>query len=328
MAAVSDSPLARVVELRHLRGGDLNPLLEEETEAWRDTLDWDFRGSAGLVRRFLEIQSLNGYALLINGYPVGYCYYVAEERKGLIGDLYVMKDYLSVENEERLLRAVVQGLMKTPLIKRIESQLMMLRTGPKIALPEPKYVRTFVRNFMEIEGEAAARLPEGHPSQPVWFESWSERKQDEAATLIAAAYQGHIDSEINDQYRSPGGARRFLMNIVQYPGCGSFFQPASFVAMEPGSGRLAGICLASLVQADVGHITQVCVSKAARGTGTGYELIRKSLESLVRHGCRKVTLTVTGTNTEAIGLYERMGFRKTRNFAAYVWDTFWGMSQG
>ena len=321
MAAVSDSPLTRVVELRQLRGGDLDLLLEEETQAWRETLDWDFRGSAGLVRRFLEIQALNGYALLINGYPVGYCYYVAEERKGLIGDLYVMKDYLTVENEERLLSAVVDGLMKTPLIRRIESQLMMLRTGPQIALPQPKFVRTFVRNFMQIEGETARRLTERHPSQPVLFDSWSERKQDEAASLIASAYQGHIDSEINDQYRSPAGARRFLMNIVQYPGCGSFFQPASFVAMDPASGRLAGICLASLVQADVGHVTQVCVSKAARDTGTGYELIRRSLEALTRHGCRKVTLTVTGSNAEAIGLYERMGFRKTRNFAAYVWDT-------
>src|SRR5579872_1179675 len=136
MAALSDTPVARVVGLRHMRGGDLDALLDEETNAWRDTLDWDFRGSAGLVRRFLEMQALNGYALLINGHTAGYCYYVAEERKGLIGDLYVMKDYLTVENEERLLSAVVHGLMKTPLIRRIESQLMMLRTGPKIALPE------------------------------------------------------------------------------------------------------------------------------------------------------------------------------------------------
>ncbi len=324
MAAVSDSPLARVVELRHLRGGDLDHLLEEETAAWRETLDWDFRGSAALVRRFLEIQALNGYALLINGYPAGYCYYVAEERKGLIGDLYVMKDFLNVENEERLLRAAVQGLMRTPLIRRIESQLMMLRTGPAISLPEPKYVRTFVRNFMEIPSEAIVRLPERRPTRPLWVDNWSERKQDEAATLIAGAYEGHIDSEINDQYCSPAGARRFLMNIVQYPGCGSFFQPASFVAMDPASGRLAGICLASLVQADVGHITQVCVSKAARGTGAGYELIRRSMESLARHGCRKVSLTVTASNAEAVGLYERMGFQKKRNFSAYVWDTFWG----
>lgn len=324
MAALSDSPLARVVELRHLRGGDLDALLEEETAAWHDTLDWDFRGSAALVHRFMEMQALNGYALLVNGFPAGYTYYVAEERKGLIGDLYVMKDYLTPEHEQRLLTAVVQDLMKTPLIRRIESQLMMLRNGPKIALPEPKFLRTFVRNFMEIDAPSIERLPERQLSHPLWFDRWSERRQDEAATLISTAYHGHIDSEINDQYRSPAGARRFLMNIVQYPGCGSFFQPASFVGLEPGSGKLTGICLASLVQADVGHVTQVCVSKAARGTGAGYELIRKSLEALVRHGCRKVTLTVTGSNSEAIVLYERMGFRKTRNFTAYVWDTGWG----
>jgi ribosomal protein S18 acetylase RimI-like enzyme len=322
MAALSDTPLKRVVELRHLRGGDLDMLLEEETEVWRETLDWDFRGSAGLVRRFLEMQALNGYALLINGYPVGYCYYVAEERKGLIGDLYVMKDYLSVENEERLLTTVVEGLMKMQYIRRIESQLMMLRTGAAMNLPERRFLRAHARNFMEIESGVAARLREGHPTQPVWFDSWSERKQDEAATLIATAYRGHVDSEINDQYRSPAGARRFLMNIVQYPGCGAFFQPASYVAVDPGTGRLSGICLASLVHADVGHVTQVCVSGTGRGTGVGYELIRRSLESLARHGCKKVTLTVTAANTEAIALYERMGFRKTRNFSAYVWEGF------
>jgi hypothetical protein len=269
MAALSDTPLARVVELRHLRGGDLDMLLEEETQVWRDTLDWDFRGSAGLVRRFLEMQALNGYALLINGYPAGYCYYVAEERKGLIGDLYVMKDYLSVENEERLLTTVVDGLVKMQYIRRIESQLMMLRTGAAMDLPERRFLHAHARNFMEISSDAAGRLREGRPAQPVWFDSWSERKQDEAATLIATAYRGHVDSEINDQYRSPAGARRFLMNIVQFPGCGAFFQPASYVAVDPGTGRLSGICLASLVHADVGHVTQVCVSGRRGGRAWG-----------------------------------------------------------
>jgi ribosomal protein S18 acetylase RimI-like enzyme len=297
-------------------------LLEEETQIWRDTLDWDFRGSAALVRRFLEMQALNGYALLMNGYPVGYSYFVAEERKGLIGDLYVMKDYLNVENEERLLSTVVDALMKMQYIRRIESQLMMLRTGAAMELPGRRFLRAHARNFMEISIDVAERLREGRPTQPVWFDSWSERKQDEAATLIATAYRGHVDSDINDQYRSPGGARRFLMNIVQFPGCGAFFQPASYVAVDPATGRMSGMCLASLVHADVGHVTQVCVSATARGTGVGYELIRRSLESLGRHGCRKVTLTVTAANTEAIALYERMGFRKTRNFSAYVWEGF------
>ena len=74
-------------------------MLDEETQTWLDTLDWDFRASASLVRRFLEMQALNGCALLMNGYPVGYCYFVSEERKGLIGDLYVMKEFVSTENE-------------------------------------------------------------------------------------------------------------------------------------------------------------------------------------------------------------------------------------
>jgi hypothetical protein len=42
MAALSDSHPARLVELRQLAAGDLNPLLDEETVTWRQSLDWDF----------------------------------------------------------------------------------------------------------------------------------------------------------------------------------------------------------------------------------------------------------------------------------------------
>src|ERR1700693_1999036 len=322
MAALSDSPPARIVDLRELRAGDLDPLLVEETQTWLDTLDWDFRASATLVRRFLEMQALNGSALLINGYPVGYCYFVSEERKGLIGDLYVMRDFVRTENEAGLLESVVDRLIATPFVKRIESQLMMLRTGHEITLPQRRYVRAHLRNFMEVDLAAAAHLPLRKIAQSVLIDSWTERKQDDAGALIVSAYQGHIDSQINDQYRSPAGARRFLLNIIQYPGCGSFFQPASFVALDAETGKLLGVLLSSLVNGDIGHITQVCVAHAARGTGVGYELIRRSLESLARHGCRKASLTVTAANTDAILLYERMGFQKTRVFSAYVWEGF------
>jgi len=322
MAALSDSPLARIVDLRQLRGSDLDLLLAEETSTWLETLDWDFRASAGLVRRFLEMQALNGSALVMNGYPVGYCYFVSEERKGLIGDLYVMKEYLTVETEGALLEAVVGRLMATAFVKRIESQLMMLRSGPTLALPRREFARMFLRTFMEIDLEAAASLATRKLTTAVLIDGWTERRQDDAGTLIAESYRGHIDSEINDQYRSAGGARRFLANIIQYPGCGSFFQPASFAALDAGTGKLCGMCLSSLVNADVGHITQVCVSHAARGTGLGYELIRRSLEALTKHGCRKASLTVTAANTSAIDLYERIGFLKARTFSAHVWEGF------
>jgi ribosomal protein S18 acetylase RimI-like enzyme len=270
MAALTDAHAPAIVDLRQVRGSDLDPLLTEETETWREMLEWDFRPSAGLVRRFLDMQSLTGYALLIAGRVAGYSYYVAEERKGLIGDLYVMEEFATPDIEAHLLGTVLDALVKSPYVHRVESQLMMLRHGSRIALPYWRYLKVHSRNFLEIDLAEAQALPQGAASRAVRIDNWTERKQDEAAQLIAAAYQGHVDSQINDQYRSPAGARRFLMNIVQYPGCGAFFQPASFVAMDPRSGRLCGICLSSMVAEDIGHITQVCVSKAVRGRGVGY----------------------------------------------------------
>lgn len=311
-----------VVELRHIHAGDLKPLLDEEIAAWKQSLDWDFQSSAGLIRRFLEMQGLSGFALVLDGRIVGYSYFVTEERKGLIGDLYILKEFATVETEGLLISSVLDCMVKTPMVRRIESQLMMLRNAEAILLPYLPYLKVFSRDFMELPLTQVEALPPAPAARSVTIDSWTERKQDEAANLIAAAYRGHLDSEINDQYRSPAGARRFLINIVQYPGCGNFFQPAAFVASDPQNGKLCGLCLSSLVSEDVGHITQVAVSKAVRGKGIGYELLRRSLLALANYGCRKATLTVTAANQEAIAVYDKMGFKKTRNFAAYVWEGF------
>jgi len=322
MAALTDPHAPAVVDLRQIRSAELEDLLAEEIATWRNTLDWDFQPSAALVRRFLDMQALSGCALLIGGRAVGYSYFVAEERKGLIGDLYVMEEFATPETESDLLGTALDQMLKAPFIHRIESQLMMLRHGARMPLPYWRYLKVHARTFLEIDLQKVKALPQGPAARLVTIDTWSERRQDEAAQLIASSYIGHIDSEINDQYRSPGGARRFLMNIVQYPGCGAFFQPASYVAVDPRSGHLSGICLSSLVADDVGHITQVCVAKAARHRGIGYELLRWSLEALARSHCKRASLTVTAANRSAIAIYERMGFIKRRDFAAYVWDGF------
>lgn len=162
----------------------------------------------------------------------------------------------------------------------------------------------------------------GAPRKPpgTRIEPWDERYSDGAARLIAAAYRSHIDSEINDQYRTPAGSRRFLSNIVLYPGCGAFQSGASFAAFQHTSGEIAGMSLASIVAPGTGHITQICVAPAARHSGIGTALLIRSLEGLRHAGCAEVSLTVTADNTSAIRLYERLGFRVLREFAAYVWE--------
>jgi ribosomal protein S18 acetylase RimI-like enzyme len=312
-----------IVELRRLNARDLEPLLREETAAWWDTLEWDFEKSADLVRRFIDLRALNGYALVEDGLAIGYIYYVLEEAKGLMGDLFVMRAHRTVERENLLLAAALHAVVSHPQITRVESQLMMLEFASRRTVPGAANLRAFDRNFMRLDLRRAA-LPEGRVRRPVAIDRWTDQDQDATAHLISAAYQGHVDSCINDQYRTVAGARRFLHNIVQYPGCGAFFRPASYVAFEPSRAVLLGISLSSLVSQDCGHITQICVSPEVKGSGVGYTLLRQSLLALRDMGCRAATLTVTAANEEAVALYERVGFRTMRRFSAYVWEGFRG----
>jgi ribosomal protein S18 acetylase RimI-like enzyme len=310
-----------IIDLRRLSARDLEPLLEEETAAWRDEVEWDFDKSADLVRRFVDMRAINGSALLEHGEVAGYSYYVLEENKALIGDLYVRRAFRTVERENLLLESALESIMANSFLGRIESQLMMAGLAPGQAAPYANYLSVYERNFMRLDLNRAA-LAEGNVRRPMYLEKWSDHYQDAAAQALAAAYVGHIDSRINDQYRSTVGARRFLYNLTQSPGCGVFYRPASYVALEAVSGRLCGISLASLVSAGCGHITQIYVTPPVRGTGIGHALLRQSLITLREAECRSASLTVTAANEDAVALYERVGFRTVKRFPAYVWEGF------
>lgn len=318
LSAVQQTEL---IELRHLSGSDLQPLLWEEAQTWHEMLEWDFSPSAELVMKFVDLQSLSGFAVLVDGRVAGYSYYIAEDRKGLVGDVYVMNAHRTFSRENNLLQAVMDELVNICAVRRVESQLMMLASPLSRPMVYESHIHEFRRTFMvwdrSIWGHGASKAED-----LLLFESWREERQEEAARMIAHAYQGHVDSQINDQYQSIPGARRFVGNIIQYPGCGKFFAPASCIAFRKDTGQPCGLILGSLVSEGVGHITQICVSPESRGLGIGYELLRRACREFADHGYNKVSLTVTSSNASAIRLYERMGFRRMREFAAHVWTGF------
>ena len=322
MAAARELQSPDVVDLRQVRVAAMNGLLQEETAEWRARVGGDFQPSADMVRRFVGMRTLAGSALVSGEMVLGYSYIVSEDRKGLIGDLYLSSGpYRTAANEVRLLGAALSELFEQFGVTRIEAQLMMLGSPPAFPLPYADRLRVHPRYFMVVPGRRIAALSPGVAARKALIEGWTPRRLDEAAGVITAAYQGHVDSEVNDQYRSVSGARRFLNNILQYPGCGAFFAPASFVALDAWTGRACGVSLASVLSPGVGHITQICVAPYLKGKGLGYELLRRSLAALAEAGCQKASLTVTAANADAVRLYERVGFEKTHNFSALVWDS-------
>jgi ribosomal protein S18 acetylase RimI-like enzyme len=323
MAAVSE-PVAqgpRIVDLRNLGPRELDVLLLEETVEWQERLDWDFAPSADLIRQFMATRALNGCALVDRGEVIGYAYTVLEDRKGLIGDLYVRSGWRGPDTELQLFRVLLNGLGATSVVHRIESQLMLVEPATALALRhERPAVKVYERLLMKLDATAAQAMPQRQDAGRFHIERWADHLHESAASAIALAYNGHIDSQINDQYRSLAGARRFLYNIVQFPGCGIFYKPGSFIAFDTRTGWVAGIVLVSFVSADVGHITQLCVTPQVKGAGLGYELLRQAILALQARGARRISLTVTAGNSEAIHLYQRCGFGEVRRFFAYVWD--------
>jgi ribosomal protein S18 acetylase RimI-like enzyme len=240
----------------------------------------------------------------------------------VIGDLFVDKAFGAERQqatEQRLLTHVIETLQASPGVHRIEAQLLLHEAGAVAS----SFVRTgFSRNarlFMSLplagKPASAAREAPGIALRP-----WSEDDFQAVAAVITAAYRSHVDSEINDQYRTLAGSLRFLNNIVRFPGCGTFDAEASLLAVERATGSVVGVILCSRVKDDVGHVTQVCVLPEQRGRGIGRVLLAAAADNLRQRRFEALSLTVTEGNTGAVELYRKLGFGVKRVFDAFVWE--------
>ncbi|HEY6184061.1 MAG TPA: N-acetyltransferase [Terriglobales bacterium] len=312
-----------ILDLRHFTSADLRPLLDDETEVWARQLSWDYSGSAAMILRYIDAKILPGYAAVERGQVFGYSFFVYESSKGVIGDLYVAnggRTENTQQIEERLLTHVIETLQQSPGIQRIEAQLLMHLTGdvsrPFVNQGFQRHARVFMT--LPLNGETVRPLK---LSPEVEIRRWTEQDYQTAAAVITTAYRGHVDAQINDQYRSLSGSLRFLNNIVRFPGCGTFDPESSFVAIHKPSRSVIGLILCSRVSNDVGHVTQVCVLPEYRLHGIGESLIATARANLCQRKFSLLSLTVTEANTRAVELYIRLGFEKKRVFDAFVWES-------
>ena len=315
------SPL-EILDLRHFSSLDLRPLLDDETQIWSRLLSWDYSSSAEMILRYVDAKILPGYAAVDRGRVFGYSFFVYEGSKGVIGDLYVTNGTRLPEArkvELKLLTHVIETLQQSPGIHRVEAQLLAHEAN---AVSRPFLETGFQRHprlFMVLElGTNSAVKTQVHPE--IEIRPWTEADYQPSAAVITAAYRGHVDAQINDQYHTLSGSLRFLNNIVRFPGCGVFDADSSFVALDRRTKTLIGIILCSRVRHDVGHITQVCVLPEYRGRGIGESLLAASQTNLRKRSFSMLSLTVTEANSRAVALYRRLNFDSKRVFDAFVWE--------
>ncbi len=313
-----------ILDLRHFSSADLRPLIEDEMRVWARLLSWDYSSSAEMILRYIDSKILPGYAALDRGRIFGYAFFVYEGNKGVIGDLFVSstngaRPANSHEVEWRLLVHVIETLQQSPGVHRIEAQLLVHEAGQVSQPFVDQGFQRYPRLFM-VQPLRGMRRPMPAVAPEVEIRRWSEQDYQPAAAVITAAYRGHVDSEINDQYRNLSGALRFLNNIVRFPGCGQFDADSSFVAVQKSARNVIGVILCSRVRGDVGHVTQVCLLPEHRGKGIGEALLAQTATHLQKRGFASLSLTVTEANSRAVELYKRLGFDIKRVFDAFVWE--------
>jgi ribosomal protein S18 acetylase RimI-like enzyme len=314
-----------ILDLRHFAATLLRPVLDAEGELWKQRLHWDYRTSARLLMQYLDNHMLPGYAALEAEQVTGYVFCVYEETKAVIGDVFAMPAPAeSPESahavEETLLRHLLELLVNSPQVDRVESQLLLHPSGTHAATFRSAGFQLYRRLFLVQALVGISRAPQVHLPAGLDLRAWSDEDLAPAARLIAEAYRGHPDSLINDQYRSVPGSMRFLNNIVRYSGCGAFSPQASHVIVERTSREMVGLILGSRVSPQSGHITQVCVHPEYRRRGLARLLLELTSYWFMRQGATEISLTVTESNTEAVDLYLAEGYACRHTFDAAVWQ--------
>jgi ribosomal protein S18 acetylase RimI-like enzyme len=311
-----------ILDLRHFSARQLRPLLESEADVWQQRLRWNYRGSTELLLQYLDSRILPGFVALDRGRICGFTFCVYEGNKAVVGDAYAVGNdqEQALHITHTLLQHLLDLLLNSPGINRIESQLLLYNAGPVDQSFKQAGFTLHPRLFMEYNFEVSVSETASESTLPENIEicRWSPDHYQPAAELIHEAYTGHIDSLINDQYCSLHGSLRFLHNIVRFPGCGIFDATNSWILREATTGALVGMVLCSRVAEDVAHITQLCIAKSRRGHHLGRALLQHCKSHLSQSNFQAITLTVTEANYQAVKLYEELGFHTRHRFEAMV----------
>ncbi len=313
-----------ILDLRHFSARQLRPLLEHEAKVWKERLRWNYESSTELLLQYLDSRVLPGFVALDRGRIRGFTFCVYEGHKAVVGDAYALNENatISLATSRNLLQHLLDLLLHSPNIERIESQLLLYDAGEIDEAFRAAGFVLFPRRFLELElhkGQHPRGVGQVFP-QEIELAAWSADDYHHAAELIHLSYAGHIDALVNDQYRSLHGSLRFLHNIVRFPGCGVFAAHASWVLRDTSTRALVGVVLCSDVGDRVAHVTQLCVAPAYRGHGLARLLMCHCEANLASAGFEAVTLTVTEANSQAMRLYDEMGFVTRHRFDATVFD--------
>jgi ribosomal protein S18 acetylase RimI-like enzyme len=303
----------RSLPLSEFQARHLSPLLDEEARHWEGELNWDYSEVSSAVAAGLDRRNLAGRVVLDDGRPAAYCYFIQESGRAVVGSLFATAPLRRRGLEEALLDDVLGEALADEGNTRVECQTLFSTSSEADACFGRQGFRSVGRHYLVRD------LREPIPPSAAGPTLKRMRRDDlpGVADIIYESHRGSLDAALNLTYATPAHCRGFVDTLALRGGCGAFDTEASLLLETER--EMAGVLLASRLSRRTGHICQVSVLPEFQGRGFGRLLITAALEALRRQGLENASLSVTVGNAVAYQLYERMGFRVRKAFAAHAW---------
>ena len=305
----------QVVDLCCVTAAELEDLWRHEVRLWRDRLLWDVSAACAALRRVVERGGLPGKAVRVNARTVGYAYYGVAGHLGVISGLVVSPDWHGTPVGETLLQKTV-GDLRRKGVSRIESPFVSVDYPWLAPALEREGFRTYWREVLRFDLRQA-RGP-AHAAAMVSLEPWRETHLREAAAILQASYDGGVEAEIHQQYRTVDGCHVVLDDILNQGSCGILVPEASAMARDRGRG--IGFAVVTEVAPQQGHLTHIAVLPEYRRRGVGRGLLDYSLRRLAGLRFDTLSLIVSRANARAFGIYQAVGFQPVLTFPVFIWE--------
>jgi ribosomal protein S18 acetylase RimI-like enzyme len=265
----------------------------------------------------VERGSLCGRLVSDGGRPVAYCYYLVDAGRVILGSIFAARGHRGRGLEDALVDAAIEDARAERGSGRIECQTLFCTA----ASADERFARAgFVSRARDyMRRDLRESLPAGEPPLPAGMRLRPLRREDlqAAAEIVYRSHAGSVDAALNLTYSTPATCRAFMETLVVRSGCGRFDPEASRLVEAPWGP--AGVLVASRLAPTNGHVCQVSVVPEAQGRGLGAILVTIALRAFREQGLASATLSVTVANRRAHRLYELLGFRVQRSFAAHAW---------
>jgi ribosomal protein S18 acetylase RimI-like enzyme len=321
----SSNPTITILPLDEATRPYLRQLLVEECREWLTQLLWDYSESSEIIQQVANAGNLPGLvAVNGDGRPVGYCFWVQEGRRVLIGDLFVVESARGQGIDFDLVEAMLKEV-GVHRIDRIESQNIGFGLDGIGRIYKKHGFVSYNRYFLIKRIIEESRI-EGSSSQTRYvnreraFRLRQYHSNDFAAIarLIYDSYIDQPDSLINSQYASYSGCKEFFGNLISNTGCGRFLRAQSLVAEIEETKKIIGAIITTSISPGNAHLPQISVMPEFQGLGLGRKMIEVVFNRLKEAGYRSGSLAVSAENKHAVKLYESCGFKPLLEFPVFV----------